>query len=752
MIDKYRKYKIGLQSDSKKTQGLRTGDIVRRQYVDGNRLIHSLMCVLDYGSDTNGDYFIGALLEGAEPQTDELLDFVRVTSLFDLSRSGALYLTGSDEQAPYMDVIDGIGRNFSLSFPDQIITDGVADVKTQYNIKGVTEGLIDAEYIQSLEDNNRIVCLSRLSTAGTAFIGLKQNLDEYVKYPNRVLVSYKIKASSAFTGNFVFGYTDGTKNDGEELVNIPTEWQYKLHSVTIENADRYLRTCSLDFSDIEQGNKVWVADFNIILLSDIANFQDASKVRIGKLDGINDSVFGKLEGYGNYSQKLYASQAAHISGTLTAGDESGFGSTFYAGKIHRNAFINSLDINFTTPVIVSSFYNPVGVGKVYEIGKQSVMFVQSSEWAVKHKGEKFTLSFWACTDKLCDLLLTQNTKSIGHILIEDARWNRYKITFKIGVDTGDLLIGLNGTTSDGSLAQILFTAPQLEFGEYATQYQPTDDVLNYTEEYGAWFNRGGIGGTIQNPLLKFDETGGISSKDGSLVINNDGTGHFAGGKFQWTESEIIFKGIVIKWDDLDHSAQEALKPKSIKIIGADSFVYEEGTCTPSNISLQISASNFKLSEASVQWQYLDLNGSYSNLPNGTSQTIVISPDENYWGGKMTLTIKCVVNINQADCIDTITIKKVKQGEDAYSVSLFTTNGNTFKNGVGTTTIIAYVFKGGVDITDTLTPKDFDWVKTSDNPHTDAIFNSAHIGFGNKLTITSEDIWNMAQFDCKVRIN
>ena len=42
-IYKYKKYKISLQFDSKKTQGLRTGDIVRRQYFDGKKLIYSLM-------------------------------------------------------------------------------------------------------------------------------------------------------------------------------------------------------------------------------------------------------------------------------------------------------------------------------------------------------------------------------------------------------------------------------------------------------------------------------------------------------------------------------------------------------------------------------------------------------------------------------------------------------------------------------------------------------------------------------------
>ena len=131
-VYKYKKYKISLQSDSKKTQGLRTGDIVRRQYFDGKNLIYSLMCVLDYGIDKTVDsntndivekqYFIGALLEGDVPKTEEILDFARITNLFDINRSGAIYLTGSDDNAPYMDVIDGIGRNESLCWPSNIAT------------------------------------------------------------------------------------------------------------------------------------------------------------------------------------------------------------------------------------------------------------------------------------------------------------------------------------------------------------------------------------------------------------------------------------------------------------------------------------------------------------------------------------------------------------------------------------------------------------------------------------------------------
>lgn len=111
-LNKYSRYKIAIDPDSKKVQGLRVGDVVRRQYFDTPNLIYSLMVVLDTGIDLINDkeshYFVGALLEGDEPQNGQLLDFVRVTSLLDGDRSGALYLTASDSDAPYLDVIDGL--------------------------------------------------------------------------------------------------------------------------------------------------------------------------------------------------------------------------------------------------------------------------------------------------------------------------------------------------------------------------------------------------------------------------------------------------------------------------------------------------------------------------------------------------------------------------------------------------------------------------------------------------------------------
>lgn len=762
-IHTFKKYKISLHHDSKKTQGLRTGDIVRRQYFDGTNLIYSLMCVLSYGKEKVTDkatqkivernYFIGALLEGDTPHPNEILDFARVTSLFDTSRLGAMYLTGSDDQAPFMDVIDGIGRNASLSWPEGIASKDYADAESQYVVKG---DLI-AEYIPFQDGNNRVLKLQKKQATTEGTIGIQQDFYKYVQNPNRVLVSYKIKGSRGLSCTMSLSYQDGTRVDGEETYNISTEWEYKLHAVTVDYSGRHLRSVKLDLTDMKENDEVLISDFNIILLSSVANFEDASKMRIGKLTGVSDPVFGQLSGYGGYMQKLFASQSAHISGTLTAGDENGFASTFYAGKIHRNVFINSLDVDFATSVVIDgALENPTGMGYVYKLKNNDVMNAQTNKWALQHIGKRYTLSFWLYTDSGGQISLLQNGNIIDTIHIPEStalEWVRYKTTFDIQVpnETEQLnfsfAINLNATQS-----QVYFTSPQLESGEIATQYQPTDQILNPTEDYGAWFARGGIGGTIQNPLLKLNSDGSIASKNSSFIINNDGTGQFADGRFKWTKDEILLQGVTIKWDELDPSTQEQMKPKSIRIIGEGVFNIVDDTYVPESITLEIVETNFVSSSSGRKWYYLNTSGEYVLLEGENGRTLTISPVGEYWKNKSSLTIKCVASINKIDCVDTITIQKRRDGHDAYSVNILTSNGNTFKNGVGSTTLTAHVYRGGVEITDTLFPKDFDWIKNSENPESDAVFNASHIGFGNKLTITSDDIWNIAQLSCKVTIN
>ena len=177
----YKKYKVSLNHDTNKTQGLRTGDIIRRQYFDGQNTIYSLMCVLEHGKESNivnnevvsSQYFIGALLEGDAPQSSELLDFARITNLFDEDRSGAMYLTASDQESPYMDVIDGIAKNFSLCWPEGVAINDNIDPSSQYIIVG--EEAVDIRYFKNHTNNTR-ACRFKVNQSNyNGAIGLSQD-------------------------------------------------------------------------------------------------------------------------------------------------------------------------------------------------------------------------------------------------------------------------------------------------------------------------------------------------------------------------------------------------------------------------------------------------------------------------------------------------------------------------------------------------------------------------------------------------
>lgn len=172
-VFRYPTYKIRIAPDSQKTQGLQAGDIIRRQYAERERTVYSLMCVTETGTELVGDkdapYFIGALLDGDEPQGGELLDFVRITNLFDTARSGALYLTASDSDSPYMDVIDGMATERSLCYP--VMDGGMAGVpdKSRYAVYG---SMLQTEYLDADSEATRVVRIIRnAEPAGNASSG-----------------------------------------------------------------------------------------------------------------------------------------------------------------------------------------------------------------------------------------------------------------------------------------------------------------------------------------------------------------------------------------------------------------------------------------------------------------------------------------------------------------------------------------------------------------------------------------------------
>ncbi len=833
---KLEKYQILVAPDSKKTQGLRTGDIVRRQYFDGTNIVYSLMCVLSYGTtkkdfieakydddglpllDTNGNiitesierdvpYFIGALLEGDAPKTKELLDFARITSLFDTNRSGALYLTASDDEAPFMDVIDGIGRNKSLCWPENIASEAFQDPHSQYITKG--DGLLSLfkGYQQSSNsanpwECNRVIRLTR-NAATTSFSGLSQEFYELIPVQKRILISYKARASKSATVKAEIAYANEAMKDAEWTEELTEDWHYYLQAVTVINSGRHLRTFNLDFQSLGIGDWVEIADFNIILLDSISNFGETTSMRIGKLDGIADPVFGHLTGYGAYVQKLYASQTAHISGTLTAGDENGFASTFYAGKIHRNCFINSCDINFTSAVTIddTSLLNPTGMGHVYKITTASElsMKAQTRDWLNKHLDKRFCFSLWSYAKKPCLIGIRQNGRDIGTIQIASDQcyeWRRIHIFFDLlkplSADE-QLLISLSPSFSNSffqsvseisssDIQELFITAPQLEAGEICTQYQPTDDILDETNDYGAWFARGGIGGTIQNPLLRlnYDGTGAIDTRQKSFRLNQDGSGYLANENIKWDKNgKVTFgKDVTLNWDNLGKDVQDEMANRYMRIVGHDTFtiIGEDDpitgrACTPSYIKLTLEEVGFTSASSQRQW-FLLIGDNWVEIPNANGSNLEVLPDSCYWLGYVTpppthdangdeitytgedcITFKCsIVLNNERTYTDIFSVKK--QYVQGYTVQITSSKGEVFQNGVCSTVLTATVYYQGQPINAEYALENFtfNWHRYKINDlNTDVGFTDLDVNDGANVITLNYDMDGTDVFVCELGV-
>ncbi|MCD8251504.1 MAG: hypothetical protein LUD40_05745 [Phocaeicola dorei] len=439
----YERYKIRIAPDSHKTQGLQPGDIVRRQYIDRNESIYTLMAVIDSGVDViegrDSPFFIGALLDGDAPQNGELLDFVRTTSLSNPERSGALYLTASDTEAPYLDVVDGMATEQSLCYP--AMGDGILDIpdKTKYTCLG--NEYLSLNYKQGDGEALRIIhlCRNSIMLPGNSRFGLKQTIEEAVEHPERLLVSFRIRASKPLTGIPIrFGYTNGEKLDATDTVDAGTSWSYRLWVITVEYPRQYSRSLSLDLTGHLSTGGDWceVGDLNMVRLSSVATFAGSTKSRVGKISGIIDPVYGQLEGYGAYFQRLYATKDVNISGTLTAGDKNGFSSTFYVGKIHKNVLINSLECGFSDSFDINSI-TPVGIGKAVQLAGNSDLRVQTAEWREQHIGKTYCFSIWIKANEPGTVSVYQDGHFLQDIAVNNTgEWQRCKIVFPIRSNAG----------------------------------------------------------------------------------------------------------------------------------------------------------------------------------------------------------------------------------------------------------------------------------------------------------------------------
>lgn len=747
-LNEYSRFKIRIDPGSKKRQGLHTGDVVRRQYVDGAQTFYSLMVVLTTGEDSvllpdgkeaSSPYFIGALIEGDEPRDGELLDFVRLTSLTDERRSGAMYLTASDEEAPYMDVIDGMGTERSLYRPASLAAFGCSDNATWSYHYFPSEGLAI-----------RIIRITRSAVQTAASGGLQIPFPRSVSHLQRLVISFRIRASKELSAvPLRFGYADGTETDGQDTVEVTTEWQYRLSLITVDFPAEYARVLAFDLSGhLDPGDWCEVGDLNVCLSEHLSSFAEAAKIRIGRITGIADPLFGMLQGYGAYFQRLYATRDVHVAGTLTAGDEGGFGSTFYAGRIHKNCILNSLNGNFTTTIVRLSSHSPSGIGKNILLPVSGgTLLCQKEAWAEKHAGERYCLSFWCyCPSKQETSFDILHKGKVLASLIMPQSWQRVHIAFDIEPVPGSNLC-IDFRTENRVVW--FFSSPQLEKGSVPTLYQPTDDTLNETDEYGAWFCRGGVGGTIQHPLLRLEPDGSIRAGNDSFVINPDGSGYFSGGRFRWNKDTIILQDVTIRWEDLDEEMQEQMRPRFVTVEGGTVFHYPDAVsdnlCDPAEILLTGTAQN--LTADSCRWEYLATDGGWKDT-GGNSSVYTLTPDFPGWEGRNVLTLRFVIRSSGTSYHATHTVSKQYDGSDSYSLHVESDSGTVFRNHMVETTLRARLYKAGTEITDRIPDEQFLWSRMSDDAESDALWN-AEEHRGRTLLITGEDVWRKAVFNCEV---
>ena len=94
-----------------------------------------------------------------------------------------------------------------------------------------------------------------------------------------------------------------------------------------------------------------------------------------------------------------------------------------------------------------------------------------------------------------------------------------------------------------------------------------------------------------------------------------------------------------------------------------------------------------------------------------------------------------------------------QGEDAYQIQIYSSDGNAFRVGKANTTLTAYVFQGADDITDTIDSSLFRWIRKSQGTAlADDIWNTSSKAVGVKqVFITPEDTIGRTVFSCEVDI-
>ena len=90
--------------------------------------------------------------------------------------------------------------------------------------------------------------------------------------------------------------------------------------------------------------------------------------------------------------------------------------------------------------------------------------------------------------------------------------------------------------------------------------------------------------------------------------------------------------------------------------------------------------------------------------------------------------------------------QVDKGREPVTVQVSVKSGN-IRNGAGTVTLEAAIYRGAEDITASIPDADISWEKHSANSAEDAAWNASHHGAGRTITVTAAEAAGGADFEC-----
>ncbi|SFN51500.1 phage tail spike protein [Proteiniclasticum ruminis] len=144
---------------------------------------------------------------------------------------------------------------------------------------------------------------------------------------------------------------------------------------------------------------------------------------------------------------------------------------------------------------------------------------------------------------------------------------------------------------------------------------------------------------------------------------------------------------------------------------------------------------------------LNLSSISANLGVVTAGKIQDSTSESYWdldNGEIVLNVRSLkINAKEVATQDDI------DGIKSWTVQIFSTNGGVFKNDQINTMLIARVYRGTEDITDTLDANRFRWTRVSEDSAADELWNTANFSGKKEISVTSDDVHQRATFNVTI---